>query len=77
MKIINGYLKGVRDIGTMQMTGSQISGYFTALKVRKKRKKHTGGESFTEEVVRDIGHLTEHRQVRGTLDFETVRPGLA
>mmetsp|Transcript_10165 Transcript_10165/g.17641 ORF Transcript_10165/g.17641 Transcript_10165/m.17641 type:complete len:281 (-) Transcript_10165:910-1752(-) len=36
-----------------------------------------GGEGFAKKVIRDIGHLTEHRQVGGTLDFETVRPGLA
>lgn len=36
-----------------------------------------GRAGLAEEVVRDVGHLAEDRQVRGFLDLQLVRPGLA
>ena len=47
------------------------------LVVDTEKDKRTGGEGFAEEVIRDIRHLAEHRQVRSTLDLQTVCPGLA
>lgn len=36
-----------------------------------------GSEGLAEEVVGDVSHFAEHRKVRGALDLQAVRPGLA
>jgi hypothetical protein len=39
--------------------------------------QRTCGEGLAEEVVGDVGHLAEDRQVRRALDLQPVRPRLA